>query len=150
MSRHAGICVSRVGNIRRSKVFPRAKLTSCVRYSEQFGVMNGGSYIVPAYWQSLWNAIPQLTTGIGAWLSGPVSDRYGRRATLLVAGILSVVGVAIVYTAETSPQFLVGKMVNSVGLGAALAAGQTYVSEIAPTKIRGIALAVYTVCLVSP
>lgn len=30
----------------------------------------------------------------------------------------------------------------------ALATGQTYVSEITPTKIRGIALAVYTVCLV--
>lgn len=64
---------------------------------------------------------------------------------MFVAGILSVVGVAIIYTAETSPQYLIGKMVNSLGLGAALAAGQTYISEIAPTKIRGIALAVYTV-----
>lgn len=67
---------------------------------------------------------------------------------MFVAGVLSFVGVTIVYTASTNPQFLVGKMINSLGLGAALAAGQTYVSEIAPTKIRGIALAVYTVCLV--
>lgn len=115
---------------------------------KQFGVFQGGSYVVPAYWQSLWNALPQLTTGLGAWLSGPVSDRYGRRLTMFMAGIFSVVGVAIIYTADASPQFLVGKMVNSLGLGAALAAGQTYVSEITPTKIRGIALAVYTVCLV--
>lgn len=67
---------------------------------------------------------------------------------MFMAGVFSIIGVAIVYTAEKSPQFLVGKMINSLGLGAALAAGQTYVSEITPTKIRGIALAVYTVCLV--
>lgn len=105
-------------------------------------------FIVPAYWQSLWNAIPQLTTGLGAWFSGPISDRYGRRWSLFIAGVLSIIGVAIVYTASTPAVFLVGKMINSIGLGAALAAGQTYVSEITPRKIRGIALAVYTVSLV--
>lgn len=122
-------------------------LTTLINYSQQFGVFESGAYLVPAYWQSLWNAIPQLTTGLGAWISGPISDRFGRRWSLFVAGVLSIIGVAIVYTSSTPPVFLVGKMVNSLGLGAALAAGQTYVSEISPRKIRGIALAVYTVCL---
>lgn len=117
-------------------------------YSEQFGVFENNAYVVPAYWQSLWNAIPQLTTGLGAWLSGPISDRFGRRWSLFIAGVLSIIGVAIVYTSSTPPIFLIGKMVNSLGLGAALAAGQTYVSEITPRKIRGIALSMYTVCLV--
>lgn len=67
---------------------------------------------------------------------------------MLIAGMLSIIGVAVVFTASASPQFLVGKMINSTGLGMALASGQTYISEIAPTKIRGIALAVYTVSLV--
>lgn len=115
--------------------------------SEQYGVFENGAYVVPAYWQSLWNAIPQLTTGLGAWLSGPISDRFGRRWSLFIAGLLSVIGVAIVYTSSTPSVFLVGKMINSLGLGAALSAGQTYISEITPRKIRGISLAVYTVCL---
>lgn len=67
---------------------------------------------------------------------------------MLIAGVLSIIGVAVVFTASASPQFLVGKMINSVGLGMALASGQTYISEIAPTKIRGIVLAIYTVSLV--
>lgn len=67
---------------------------------------------------------------------------------MLIAGALSIIGVAVVFTSSASPQFLVGKMINSLGLGMALASGQTYISEIAPTKIRGIALAVYTVSLV--
>lgn len=120
----------------------------CRTCSEQFGVLENGEYIIQAYWQSLWNAIPQLTTGFGAWISGPVSERLGRPWTMLIAGVLSIIGVSIIFTASASPQFLVGKMINSLGLGMALASGQTYISEITPTKIRGIALAVYTVSLV--
>jgi SP family general alpha glucoside:H+ symporter-like MFS transporter len=104
--------------------------------------------VVPAYWQSLWNALPQLTTGLGAWSSGFVADRFGRRASFLIAGILSVAGVAVVYTAPTNGQFLAGKMVNALGLGMALTAGQTYVAEIAPVKLRGIALSAYTLSMV--
>ncbi|KAH8205049.1 hypothetical protein TruAng_000772 [Truncatella angustata] len=113
----------------------------------KFGELVDGSYVVPAYWQSLWNAIPQLMTGIGAWSSGPVSDRLGRRWTMFIAGVISAAGVTIVYTAESNGQFLGGKMVNAVGLGMALASGQTYISEITPLKLRGIALAFYTFCL---
>ncbi|KAI0143353.1 general substrate transporter [Pestalotiopsis sp. NC0098] len=113
----------------------------------KFGTLVDGEYVVPAYWQSLWNAIPQLMTGIGAWISGPVADRLGRRWTMFIAGVASVVGVAIIYTSETNGQFLGGKMVNATGLGMALASGQTYISEITPLKIRGITLASYTFCL---
>ncbi|KAK9416058.1 putative MFS sugar transporter-like protein [Seiridium unicorne] len=113
----------------------------------KFGDLVDGQYVVAAYWQSLWNAIPQLMTGVGAWTSGPIADRLGRRWTMFIAGIFSVVGVAIVYTAESNGQFLGGKMVNAIGLGMALASGQTYISEITPLKVRGIALALYTFCL---
>lgn len=83
----------------------------------KFGTLVDGEYVVPAYWQSLWNAIPQLMTGIGAWLSGPIADRLGRRWTMFLAGVVSVVGVAIIYTSESNGQFLGGKMVNAIGLG---------------------------------
>ncbi|KAI0123935.1 MFS sugar transporter-like protein [Xylariales sp. AK1849] len=116
-------------------------------FVEQFGEIVDGQYVVAAYWQSLWNALPQLTTGFGAWVSGPLSDRLGRRWCMFIAGIFSIVGVSIVFTASVNGQFLGGKMVNALGLGMALASGQTYISEIAPLRIRGIALALYTFCL---
>jgi MFS transporter, SP family, general alpha glucoside:H+ symporter len=72
---------------------------------------------VAAYWQSLWNALPQLMTGIGAWISGPLSDRLGRRWALFIAGVLSAAGIAVIFTAESNGQFLGGKMVNALGLG---------------------------------
>ncbi|ETS79765.1 hypothetical protein PFICI_09618 [Pestalotiopsis fici W106-1] len=130
--------------------FDNITLSLCldmVPFVMKFGTLVDGEYVVPAYWQSLWNAIPQLMTGIGAWISGPIADRFGRRWTMFLAGVVSVVGVAIIYTSETNGQFLGGKMVNAIGLGMALASGQTYISEITPLKIRGIALASYTFCL---
>lgn len=36
---------------------------------------------------------------------------------MFIAGVASVVGVAIIYTSETNGQFLGGKMVNATGLG---------------------------------
>ncbi|CAK7226328.1 hypothetical protein SBRCBS47491_006192 [Sporothrix bragantina] len=128
--------------------FDNLTLSLCLSmepFLEQFGDAAGdGSYVVPAYWQSLWNAMPQLTTGIGAWVAGPLSDRFGRRIAFVVSGMISAAGVAVVYTASARGVFLAGKMVNAVGLGMALTTGQVYVSEIAPTRFRGVALSLYT------
>lgn len=107
-----------------------------------------GAYLIPAYWQSLWNALAQVATGLGAWAAGPISDRFGRRISFGVAGCLSVAGVAVVYTAGTPGSFLAGKMVNALGLGMALTTGQIYVSEITPLRIRGVALSAYAFCMV--
>lgn len=93
--------------------------------------------VIPAYWQSLWNALAQLATGFGAADAGPISDQFGRRISFGVSGVLSAVGVAILYTSSSQGQFLAGKVVNAVGLGMALTTGQIYISEITPLKIRG-------------
>ncbi|KAM3068643.1 hypothetical protein ACMFMG_011166 [Clarireedia jacksonii] len=116
-----------------------------VPFQAQFGeAAGGGTYLIPAYWQSLWNAMAQVCTGFGAWGAGPISDRFGRRVSFALSGVISIVGVAVVYTATTPGAYLGGKMVNALGLGMALTTGQTYVSEITPLKIRGVALSAYS------
>ncbi|KAK3944421.1 general substrate transporter [Diplogelasinospora grovesii] len=130
--------------------FDNITLSLCLSmqpFIEQFGTVVGDTLIIPAYWQSLWNALPQLTTGLGAWASGPIADRFGRRVSFGVAGLISVAGVAVIYTASSNGAFLAGKMVNSFSLGMALTTGQIYVSEITPLKLRGVALAGYTLSM---
>lgn len=73
--------------------------------------------MIPTHWQSLWNSLSQLATGIGGYVAGPISDRFGRRVAFIVASIFSFAGIALLYTASTPGQFLGGKMVNAVGLG---------------------------------
>lgn len=104
--------------------------------------------MIPAYWQSLWNALSQVATMLGSTAAGPIQDRFGRRAAFLVAACLSAAGIAVVYTASTPGAFLAGKIVNGLSLGLALTTGQTYISEITSLEVRGIALSGYTFCMV--
>ena len=106
----------------------------------QFGTLTNGSYVIPAYWQSLWNALAQVATMLGATIAGPVQDLLGRRASFLLGAMVSAAGIAVVYTASTPGVFLAGKFVNGLALGICLTTGQTYISEVAPLPLRGIAL----------
>jgi SP family general alpha glucoside:H+ symporter-like MFS transporter len=106
-------------------------------------------YVIPAYWQSLWNALAQIATMTGAWSAGPIADRFGRRAAFALGGLISVAGIAVVYTASSPGVFLAGKMVNGIALGMCITTGQTYVSEITPLALRGIALSAFIFFLVS-
>ena len=84
---------------------------------EVFGIPDGATHVIPAYWQSIWNAIPQIASGIGGYAAGPLSDRLSRRATFIIAGLFSCTGVAVVYTSSTRGVFLTGKIVNAIGFG---------------------------------
>lgn len=107
-------------------------------------------YYFPAYWLSLWNSMVQVGVMVGAAFSGPVSDKFGRRATFGIGGILAALATALCYVADLSDNlntrrsiFLVGKIVLGLSLGALMATCQTYNSEIAPTRIRGPLLAMF-------
>lgn len=82
-----------------------------------------GSYVIPAYWQSLWNAMSQVATMLRATVAGPVQDHFGRRASFLLGAIFSAAGVAVVYTASTPGVLLAGKIVNGLSLGICLTTG---------------------------
>ncbi|RAL00068.1 maltose permease Mal61 [Aspergillus ibericus CBS 121593] len=113
---------------------------SMTAFLETFGSLVDGAYVIPAYWQSLWNAISQIASMLGATAAGPIQDRCGRRSAFLGAACLSAAGIAIVFTASTPGEFLAGKIVNGFAMGLISTAGPTYVSEVAPLQIRGIAL----------
>jgi len=115
----------------------------------QFGELTNGSYVIPAYWQSLWNAMAQIATMLGATTAGPVQDFLGRRASFLLGAIVSAAGVAVVYTSTSPGVFLAGKIVNGLSMGICLTTGQTYISEVIPLPLRGIALSFFTFCMVT-
>lgn len=86
---------------------------------------------------------------VGSITAGWVQDRFGRRAVFLVGIVFSVVGIAIAYVAVNPQQFLGGKICTGFAVGMIVTATQTYVSEIAPLPMRGIALSIYTIMMVS-
>lgn len=67
----------------------------------------GPIYVIPASWQSLWAALEQLMTRVGSLSTRSIADRFGRRFVFFLAGIFLTAGVAILYTWNTAPGYLV-------------------------------------------
>lgn len=109
-----------------------------------------GALIIPAYWQSAWNAMYNVMTLFGSLAAGQIQDLFGRRVCFLAAIILSSAGIAVIFVAQNSAHFLGGKILTGFALGLTLTAAQTYVSEIAPMPMRTIALSVNTIMMVRP
>ena len=74
---------------------------------------------------------------LGAALAGPLSDRMGRKRLIMIAGITFTVG-ALAAAAAPSAWALVGaRFVIGLAVGSAALVVPLYLSEIAPTELRG-------------
>jgi sugar porter (SP) family MFS transporter len=78
-----------------------------------------------------------LTATLAMMVSGPLSDRIGRRRVLFLAAVLY--GVSAVSSA-LAPSFVVlviARMIGGLGVGASLIIAPMYIAEIAPPSVRG-------------
>jgi SP family sugar:H+ symporter-like MFS transporter len=82
-------------------------------------------------------AIVLLGCAAGAWFAGGISARFGRTRVMLIAGALITIGS--VAAALVGNVWLMGafRFATGLGIGAASAVVPAYISEIAPTRIRG-------------
>ncbi|CAF3635296.1 unnamed protein product [Fusarium graminearum] len=109
-------------------------------FQMKFASKVDGQLIIPAYWQSLWNATYNIMQLFGSISAGFVQDIAGRRAVFLSGIIIVSCGIALAYVAETPAQFMGAKIISGFAVGAFQSTTQTYVSEITPLPLRGIAL----------
>ncbi|XP_071691466.1 sugar transport protein 13-like [Rutidosis leptorrhynchoides] len=63
--------------------------------------------------------------------------RLGRRLTMLIAGVFFIVGVAFNAAAQDLLMLIIGRILLGCGVGFANQAVPVFLSEIAPTRIRG-------------
>ncbi|KEZ44125.1 hypothetical protein SAPIO_CDS3040 [Scedosporium apiospermum] len=85
---------------------------------------------------------------ITPWLA----DRYGRRWSLIVTGMIACVGVVMQTASAASgnlPLMFVGRFIAGLGVGAASMLTPLYVSECAPRAIRGGLTSLYQLFIVS-
>jgi SP family galactose:H+ symporter-like MFS transporter len=74
---------------------------------------------------------------IGALFGGTLSDRFGRRKIIILAGIifsLSAVGTAL---APNVRLLIAGRVIVGIAIGLASFTAPMYISEVSPTRIRG-------------
>lgn len=78
-----------------------------------------------------------LTATLAMLVSGPVSDRIGRKKLLSIAAILY--SISAIFSA-LAPSFFVlvtARMIGGLGVGASLITAPMYIAEISPPKVRG-------------
>ncbi|KAM0230813.1 hypothetical protein ACHAP5_011257 [Fusarium lateritium] len=109
-------------------------------FQMKFSSEVNGQLIIPAYWQSLWNATYNIMQLFGSLSAGFIQDILGRKFVFLLGIIIVSCGIALAFIAETPAQFMGAKIISGFAVGAFQSTTQTYVSEITPLPLRGIAL----------
>ena len=82
-------------------------------------------------------AIVFVGCAVGSLLFGWVSDRYGRRVTLLSAGILFCIAAFTASAAPSITPLMIARFFAGMALGATLLVAPLYISEISPAEKRG-------------
>jgi SP family arabinose:H+ symporter-like MFS transporter len=78
-----------------------------------------------------------LTATLGMMLSGPLSDRIGRRPVLKIAALLFAVSAIASALAPGFVSLVIARMIGGLGVGAALIVAPMYIAEMAPPASRG-------------
>jgi sugar porter (SP) family MFS transporter len=90
-----------------------------------------------AFWQGAVVAVLLLGAMAGAALAGPLSERLGRKPLIVIAGITFTVGAIVAALAPTTAVLIIARFVIGLAVGSAALVVPLYLSEIAPTEIRG-------------
>lgn len=78
-----------------------------------------------------------LTATLAMMVSGPLSDRLGRKPVLRIAAALFAISALASAVAPNFISLVAARMLGGLGVGAALIVAPMYIAEIAPARIRG-------------
>ncbi|MGA2708936.1 MAG: sugar porter family MFS transporter [Steroidobacteraceae bacterium] len=106
-------------------------------------VISGAEQKIQQLWSlsPLWHGIAIASalygTVAGSLLGGWPTDRFGRRATLLLIGVLYFIGASWSAIATDVYSFSTARLIGGIGIGISTVAAPLYIAEIAPPAYRG-------------
>ncbi|GCF09945.1 sugar porter family MFS transporter [Dictyobacter arantiisoli] len=95
-------------------------------------------FMLNAWMQEVTVSIALLGAAIGALGGGKLSDRLGRRRTLLITASMFTVGALCTSQVTSWPMFLTLRLLVGMSIGATASVVPVYISEIAPSRLRGM------------
>src|SRR5262250_3003944 len=78
-----------------------------------------------------------LGCAVGAFAAGTVADRLGRRPTMLLNALLFLFSAVATGMAGSAGFFIAARLVGGLAIGAASVLAPMYISEVAPSHMRG-------------
>ena len=107
------------------------------------GVISGAILFIKAdfglspFMQGAVVAVLLLGAMVGSIVAGPLAERLGRRRLIIAAAITFTVGALLAAAAPTAAVLIVARFIIGLAVGCAALVVPLYLSEIAPTEIRG-------------
>ncbi len=80
---------------------------------------------------------------VGVAFTGELSDRFGRKKSLLAAGLLFTVSAVGCTLSASITELIIYRLLGGVGVGVASMISPLYISEVSPARIRGRMVALY-------
>jgi len=91
----------------------------------------------PAFWHGVLVASALAGTVVGSLVFAKPADRYGRRVTLMLMGLLYLVSALGSAAAWDALSFTLFRFIGGLGVGGSSVIAPMYVAEIAPARLRG-------------
>lgn len=108
----------------------------------------GSQWVIPAMWQSLWNAASTIGQVVGGYAAGQFADTTGRKPLLYTAVVLSLASSFALVFAPNLPVLFVSKLLLGLSVGLATATPPLYVTENAPAHLRSTTSSLTNVVIV--
>lgn len=90
-----------------------------------------------------------LGCAIGALIAGKSADMYGRKKVLLMTALLFILSAWGSGIADSSGEFVFYRLIGGLAVGAASILTPAYISEIAPSRLRGRLASIQQVAIIS-
>lgn len=78
-----------------------------------------------------------LGCAVGAFFTGRLADKFGRKSLLMVAAVFFIISAWGSGISDASLEFVLYRILGGLAMGAASVMAPAYISEIAPAHLRG-------------
>nr|MBX2858673.1 sugar porter family MFS transporter [Cellvibrionaceae bacterium] len=90
-----------------------------------------------------------LGCAFGAMAAGTLADRFGRRTMMIVAALFFIVSAWGSGIATSSAEFIIYRILGGLAVGAASVMAPAYISEVAPSDVRGRLATIQQMAIIS-
>jgi SP family arabinose:H+ symporter-like MFS transporter len=84
---------------------------------------------------------------IGVSFSGKLSDKYGRKIVLILSAVLFLASAVGCTFASSFNTLIIFRLIGGLGIGVASMVSPLYISEFAPSRLRGMMVSLYQLAL---